>query len=147
MKIENLLTQLLILKGLTEQQRKKILEIGEIQQYQYGEHIFDEGTENHDLYIVLEGKVDILIDPAFQGNVEKGTIKLQKVAEQIEGTSFGEISLIDQFPSFESAICASKEVKLLRISKDSFTKLGQYNPEIEYQIIQNIGTNLSYKIR
>ncbi|MFB2973513.1 Crp/Fnr family transcriptional regulator [Aerosakkonema sp. BLCC-F183] len=147
MNIENLLTQLLILKGLSKQQRQKILEIGEIQQYQYGEHIFDEGTENHALYIVLEGKVDIFIDPAFQANVEKGTIKLQKVAEQIEGTSFGEISLIDQFPSSESAICVSKNVKILQISQESFTKLSQEHPEIGYQIFQNIGTNLYNKIR
>ncbi|MGH1397263.1 MAG: cyclic nucleotide-binding domain-containing protein [Trichormus sp.] len=74
MNMENFLTQLLILKGLSKQQRQKILEIGEIEQYQYGEHIFDEGTENHALYIVLEGKIDIFIDPAFQANVEKGTI-------------------------------------------------------------------------
>ncbi|NEP37041.1 cyclic nucleotide-binding domain-containing protein, partial [Moorena sp. SIO3B2] len=63
MNIENLLAQLLVFKGLTEPQRQRILEISEIKQYQYGEHIFDEGTDSHDLYVVLEGKVDILIDP------------------------------------------------------------------------------------
>lgn len=147
MDIKDVFSKLLILKGLSEQQRKRILEISEIQQYRYGEHIFDEGTESHDLYVVLEGKIDILIDPALRENVEKGTIGLQKIAEQIEGTSFGEISLIDQSPRSTSAICASNEAKILRISKDAFVNLHQEDPDSVYQITQNIATALSAKVR
>ena len=147
MNVESTLAQLLILKGLTGKQRQRILEIGEIKQYEYGEHLFDEGTDSHHLYVVLEGKVDILIDPALQGNVEKGTIGLKKIAEKVQGKSLGEISLIDESPAPNSAICAAQETKLWRISKDAFTQLYQNDPEIGYKVIQNIATILSGKVR
>ncbi|GEM_PF-752906 len=147
MNIEKILAQLLVFKGLTEAQRKKILEISEIKEYHDREHIFDEGTESHDLYVVLEGKVDIFIDPALQGNVEKGTIGLKKIAEKSQGTSLGEISFIDKSPSPTSAICASKEAKLLKVSKDAFTRLYQDHPESGYKITQNIATLLSAQVR
>ena len=147
MNIENILAQLLIFKGLTQQQRQKIIEISEVQHYHNGDHIFDEGADSHELYIVLEGKVDILIDPALLENVEKGTIGLQKIAEQIQGTSFGEISLIDLSPRSASAICASQKAKLLRISQDAFVQLYQDDPDSGFQITQNIATTVSAKVR
>ncbi len=145
--IESILEQIIVFKGLSEQQHHNILEISEIKQYHCGDHIFDEGTESHDLYVVLEGQIDIMIDPALQGNVEKGTIGLKKIAEKTQGTSLGEISLIDKSSAPNSAICASGEAKLLKVSKEAFAKLYQEDPESSYKITQNIATILSAKVR
>ena len=147
MKSEAIQTQLSVLHGLTEQTRGKLLEIGEIEDYSHGDYIFKEGEKGQDFYIILTGKVDILIDPALQGSLEQGTIGLQKVAELADGRSFGETSLLDQSPRPNSAICRSKSAKLLCISKDSITKLYQHNPQSGYQFIQNIASGLSTQLR
>lgn len=144
---EDILKQLSVLKGLTDRGYKAILDIGEIQQYDKGDQIFNQGEDSHALYIVLEGKVDILVDPAWPENLETGTIGLQKVSEQVEGTSLGEISLIDRSPRPNSAVCSSDHAKLWQISQNALAKLNQNDPESGYAITQNIANALSDQLR
>ena len=91
-----------------------------------GNIIFSEGQFGREMYIILEGEVEIFrtID-----NKEK-TLAILK-----SGDIFGEMSIIDKFPRSASAI-AKTNVNLLVINGILFIKLLDTNPEFSQKVIK-----------
>lgn len=77
-------------------QLEKILAIGEERIYEGAEIIVKENTPSSELYIILNGMVEILVDPATLGTVEEDSTRIKSIATLRRGEVFGEVALVDQ---------------------------------------------------
>lgn len=137
-----------VLQGLTDQQLIELLNDKEIITYQEDDVIFEQNSLDNDLYIILSGSVDLLLDPEAVCNVEKGTLNLYPIATIGPGNMFGELSLFDGRPRSASAHAAEDNTQLLLIPAETFNEFLYNNPSaIISRLVLNIIKNLTYKLR
>ncbi len=97
-----------------------------------GEYIFREGDLGTEMYIINEGKVEIL-------NEVGGEEQLLAVLEK--GDFFGEMSVLEDLPRAASAR-ALTDVRLLQINGSTFDQLLQGNPEIAVRMMRKLSRRL-----
>jgi CRP-like cAMP-binding protein len=114
--------------------------------YAMGEIILEEGTSTKELYIITQGEVDILVNPALVGgpDVPKGLVT---VATMRRGQSFGEIALVDEGLRSATARASQKETRLLVIPRDKLIMLCETYPQLGYRLMYNLAADLAMKIR
>jgi len=100
--------------------------------------IFDEGSEDSTMAIVIKGKIDII-------KKESGS-KTNVIASILPSQSFGEMSLIDGDARSAQAI-ASTDVEMLFLSKDSLFNLRDEKPELAFELLWIISQMLSQRLR
>lgn len=133
--------QLLI--GLNSSQLQNLLNEGEIETYNRGEVIIQEGEIGDTLYIILEGKVLI----ASSCGVELATLSGDDtLASQYEGDFFGEMSLLDLEPR-SATVSAHNQVKILKINRDKLGELFSQDRELQLVLFINIARILSRRLR
>ena len=111
-----------------------------------GENILEEGSSSKELYIITQGEVDILVNPALVAgpDVPKG---LATVATMRRGQSFGEIALVDEGLRSATARAAQKDTRLLVIPRDKLIMLCETYPQLGYRLMYNLAADLAMKIR
>jgi len=113
-----------------------------------GEIIFEENTPGAELFVIVRGEIEILVDPAFVGGASarkaSGPVT---IATLRDGQTFGEISLVDQGLRSASARCATDNTRLLVIPRDKLLALCVSTPELGYRVMKNIAADLAFKIR
>jgi len=115
--------------------------------FQAGEIIFKENSSSQELYIITEGEVEILINPALIGTSDKNKHTDATIATLRRGQSFGEIALVDEGLRSASARAAQKETRLLVISRDKLIMLCETYPQLGYRLMYNFAADLAMKIR
>jgi CRP-like cAMP-binding protein len=141
------LTQVDIFEGLSARQLQQLARIGQEVQYAHGDVIFRENTPGDSMYIVLDGEVDIVIDPRILGEEAAADSSPVQVTVIRRGQSFGEVALVDEGVRSASAVCASEQVHLLAFPRAAFLQVCAKNPAIGYRIMFNIAADLSSRIR
>ncbi len=111
------------------------------------EVIFEENTASDELYIIVQGEVDIQIDPAIVGGEESDGIAPVTIATLRRGQSFGEIALVDQGLRSATARCAANNTVLLVIPRDRLIQLCDTHPHLGYRLMRNLAADLALKIR
>lgn len=101
--------------------------------YESGNLIFDQGSLTDDLYIILDGNVDII--------VYNDAGELINVATLKESEFLGEMSHFDGKPRSATAV-AKGDVKLLKFTKDSFNIIFQLEPKWTIKLIQTLSTRI-----
>src|SRR3954470_2750455 len=101
-------------------------------EYKAGEHIFREGDLGTEMYIINEGKVEILNQV---GDEEQVLAVLEK------GDFFGEMSVLEDLPRAASARAATN-VRLLQINGSTFDQLLRSNPEIAVRMMRKLARRL-----
>jgi CRP/FNR family transcriptional regulator, cyclic AMP receptor protein len=90
--------------------------------YTAGQSIFKEGQPGDQMYVVLEGEVDLLING--------------KLVETLgEGGVLGEMALLDSEPRTASAV-ARTDCKLVPVTQKRFHLLVQHTPDFALQIMR-----------
>lgn len=112
--------------------------------YNSGEIIFQENSSNKELYVIVLGEVDILINRSTTGDLEK---KETVVARLRRGQSFGEVALVDEGLRSASARSAQKDTRLLVIQRDKLIMLCETYPQLGYRLMHNLAADLAMKIR
>jgi cyclic nucleotide-binding protein/FHA domain-containing protein len=97
-----------------------------------GEYVFREGELGLEMYIINEGKVEIL---NHVGDEEQILAVLEK------GDFFGEMSVLEDLPRAASAR-AITDVRLLQINGSTFDQLLQGNPEIAVRMMRKLSRRL-----
>jgi hypothetical protein len=97
-----------------------------------GEFVFREGELGTEMYIINEGKVEIL-------NEVGGEEQLLAVLEK--GDFFGEMSVLEDLPRAASAR-ALTDIRLLQINGSTFDQLLQGNPEIAVRMMRKLSRRL-----
>jgi CRP-like cAMP-binding protein len=97
-----------------------------------GEYVFREGELGTEMYIINEGKVEILNQV---GDEEQVLAVLEK------GDFFGEMSVLEDLPRAASARAVT-DVRLLQINGSTFDQLLQGNPEIAVRMMRKLSRRL-----
>lgn len=115
--------------------------------YQAGEIIFSEGADSADLYVILQGEVDVLVDPGLVGRQPEDPAQPVSIATLRRGQSFGEIALIDLGVRSATTRAAVDNTLLLAIPRDGLIELCDRYPEMGYGLMRNLATDLAMKLR
>ena len=116
--------------------------------FKEGDIIFKENSSSKELYIIIQGEVEILINPSSVGSTpakskETGSL----IATMRRGQSFGEVALVDEGLRSASARAAQKETRLLVISRDKLIMLCETYPQLGYRLMYNLAADLAMKMR
>jgi len=116
--------------------------------FQADEIIFKENSSSKELYIIIQGEIEILINPSTVSpspgkNDQNGSV----IATLRRGQSFGEVALVDEGLRSASARVAQKETHLLVISRDKLIMLCETYPQLGYRLMYNLAADLAMKIR
>lgn len=93
-----------------------------------GEYVFREGDLGTEMFIVHEGRVEIL---------QRVGGELRRFAVLEKGDFFGEMSLLEELPRNASAR-ALTDVRLLQIDGATFDRMLRMNPEIGVRIMRKL---------
>lgn len=98
-----------------------------------GEELFHQGDAGDAAYVLLTGKVDVLVDtPA-------GCVR---VAEMSGNTIVGEIAILSEGPR-TATVCAATPVEALRIRKEQFFKLMSDFPDLTVKVMRVLAERLT----
>jgi CRP/FNR family transcriptional regulator, cyclic AMP receptor protein len=104
-----------------------------INEYGVGDVIFEEGSTGRELYVVLDGEVEIA---KIDGNRKAVIVTLGK------GEFFGEMAVIDGSSRSASAIAASAGTRVMRINHARFVYLVSQQPAFALMIMDALSKRL-----
>ena len=109
-----------------------------------GETIFEENSGSKELYVIIQGEVDIIIDPSVVGKQQEEKMILTTLRR---GQSFGEVALVDEGLRSATAQARQKNTRLLVIPRDKIIMLCETYPQLGYRMMHNLAADLAMKIR
>jgi CRP/FNR family transcriptional regulator, cyclic AMP receptor protein len=144
----NVLKQTDIFYDLTPAQLEMIASICQERTVRAGEVLFQENTPGTEMYAIVRGEIEILLDPSLVGGAttRKGSGPVT-IASLREGQTFGEMALVDQGLRSASARGAADNTKLLIIPRQKLLTLCETYPELGYRIMRNMAADMAFKIR
>jgi len=104
-----------------------------IDEYGVGDVIFEEGTTGRELYVVLDGEVEIA---KLNGDAKTVIVTLGK------GEFFGEMAVIDGSARSATAIAASGDTRVMRINHARFVYLVSQQPAFALMIMDALSKRL-----
>lgn len=96
--------------------------------YPAGAYVFRQGEAGSEMFIIQEGKVEILTQ---KGQKEVALAVLE------EGDFFGEMAVLEDLPRTASARTVTR-CQLLRIDRQTFDQLIRHNPEIAVRMLRKL---------
>jgi len=130
----------------TRVQLELVANLCEQKTYTMGEDIVHEGATTKELYIISEGEVEVLVNPALVGG--PGTqAGMATIATLRRGQSFGEIALVDEGLRSATVRAVTKDTRLLVIPRDKLVELCDTYPDMGYRLMYNLAADLAMKIR
>ena len=142
----NFLKQCDIFFQFTPTQLELVANICQETTYQKDDLIFKENTSSKELYVIIQGEVDIVVDPSLVGGMEDG-IENRVIAVMRRGQSFGEVALVDEGLRSASACAVQNDTRLLIIPRDKLIMLCETYPPLGYRLMYNLSADLAMKIR
>lgn len=113
--------------------------------FQAGETIVAENNSSKELYIIVQGEVNISVNPGVvspEGKSDKAVIATLR-----RGQSFGEIALVDEGLRSASVQAKNKDTRLMVIPRDKLIMLCETYPQLGYRLMYNLAADLAMKIR
>jgi len=144
--IVNFLKQCDIFYQFTPTQLELVANICQEAVYQKDDLIFRENSDSKELYVIVQGEVDIIVDPSLVGTQENG-VENRVIATMRRGQSFGEVALVDEGLRSASACASQKDTHLLIIPRDKLIMLCDTYPQLGYRLMYNLAADLAMKIR
>ena len=124
--LESLLVQQLVSgQQVAEALRKN----GEVICFQRGDTITEQGAADNDIYFLLSGSVNVLVN----GYV---------VATRQPGTHFGEMAAMDYTAKRSATITAEDDVVVLRVAQDRFAQVANRHSTIWKELARVLGARL-----
>lgn len=144
--ITTFLKQADIFYQLTPTQLEMIANISQEYTSKPGEIILEEGSGSKDLFIIIQGEVEVLVNPALVGSpLTKATELI--IATMRRGQSFGEVALVDEGVRSASVRAGKKGVRLLIITREKLLMLCETYPQLGYRLMYNLAADLAMKMR
>lgn len=142
----NFLKQADIFYQVTATQLEMVANLCQERAYGRGEIVLEEGAASKELYIIIQGEVDVLVNPALVGGPASPRSAVT-IATLRRGQCFGEVALVDEGLRSASVRAAHKETKLLVISREKLLMLCETYPQLGYRLMYNLAADLAMKIR
>ena len=139
MKLKSLIRGIELFEGLTDVELDEIVAICQQRRYKKGDFLAVEGEIGEDLFIVMEGMVEVLIH---------NRKKSPKVVINLGmGQLIGEMSLVDRGPRSATVRAIHEPTIVQTIRHQEFHNLCQRNTRIGYVVMHNMAADLSFKLR
>ena len=145
--IVNFLKQSDIFYQFTPTQLELVANLCQEVVYQKDELIFKENSGSKELYIIVQGEVDIFVDPSLVGPAMEAGTENKMIATLRRGQNFGEVALVDEGLRSASASASQKDTRLLIIPRDKLVMLCDTYPQLGYRLMYNLAADLAMKIR
>ncbi len=142
-----ILRQTDIFYRFTPEQVKLVSELCEEKTFNMGEIIFEENSDSDELYIIAQGEIEILVNPALVSDQPAQAGKPVTIATLRRGQSFGEVALVDRGLRSATARAAQNNTRFLVIPRAALMKLCDKHPELGYRLMRNLAADLALKIR
>jgi CRP/FNR family cyclic AMP-dependent transcriptional regulator len=131
-----------IFAGLNSEQLDTIYHICNEKICSQGTVIVKENTPSTEIYIILQGQVEITVEQVrFNEKREK------RIGVLDRGQSFGEVALVDEGLRSATVRCISETCRLLEISRSDLLELLKTHPEIGFKVMYNLTADLCLKFR
>ena len=104
-----------------------------INEYEVSDVIFEEGSVGRELFVVLEGKIDI---------VKQTSAGRTLIVTLGKGEFFGEMAVIDGSSRSATAIAAAPKTKVMRINHARFVYLVSQQPAFALMIMDALSKRL-----
>jgi CRP/FNR family cyclic AMP-dependent transcriptional regulator len=142
----NVLRQTDILYGMTPTQLEMVGKLCQERSYRAGEIIFPEGTSSDELFIIMQGEVEIVVKPELI-NESSAKVQTTPIATLRRGQSFGEVALVDRGLRSATALASQNDTRLLAVPSDQLLQLCETYPQFGYRLMLNLAADLALKIR
>jgi CRP/FNR family transcriptional regulator, cyclic AMP receptor protein len=129
----------------TQTQLELVSNLCQEKTYHAGEIIFEENSNSKELFIIVQGEIEILINPGVVGAKEKN--EKISIATLRRGQSFGEIALVDEGLRSATARVKTKEVRLLLIPREKLIMLCETYPQLGFRLMYNLAADMAMKMR
>jgi len=127
-----------LLKGLDQDQLASIQGECEEKKYLRGKKFFGEGEEAKDLWIVVEGRIDLCFE--LPGRTPPEIITISSISA---GESFGWSSFVPPYEYRYSAYGSGDFCTVLRVGKESLIQLFENDFTMGYRVMTNLGEIMS----
>ena len=127
-------TKAALFQGLSEEEIKKVLSIGQVKNCNPGDVVFKEGDEAVHIYIVEDGKLAIQ------------TAEKQTVYTASAGDTLGWSTLISPYKRTASAVALDK-ARVVIIDQAKLQEFCEKNLPIGYKITRNVGRMIAVRMR
>ena len=144
--LTNFLKKADIFYQLTQTQLEMVANVCQERLYTMGEIILEEGASSKELYVIAQGEVEILVNPAIIAGTEAPQ-DLATIAVLRRGQSFGEVALVDEGLRSATVRAAQKNTRLLILERDRMMMLCETYPQFGYRLMYNLAADLAMKIR
>jgi CRP-like cAMP-binding protein len=141
------LQQVDIFHGVSRDDLLRVARICEERVYPRGDLIVLENTPGDELFIIIDGSVDVILDSSLLQSSSNHPREPQVVATLWAGQTFGEIGLVDQGMRSASVRAASDATRVFVIDRQELSSLCDADPQFGYVVMRNIAADLAYKIR
>ena len=131
-----------ILANLAEDDCRYLQMVAETLEYQPGQIVIRQGEESRNLWIVLDGKCEVIREPDAANNGERPVVLAQLEPYQ----HFGEMSFFNPAPHSVS-VRAKTQLRLLRFSRAHYDRLVEEDRAAAYKIAFNAITGLAQRLR
>jgi CRP-like cAMP-binding protein len=131
-----------ILANLSEDDCRYLQMVAETLDYQPGQIVIRQGEESRNLWIVLNGKCEVIREPDAANNGERPVVLAQLEPHQ----HFGEMSFFNPAPHSVS-VRAKTALRLLRFSRAHYDRLVEEDRPAAYKIAFNAIAGLAQRLR
>jgi CRP/FNR family cyclic AMP-dependent transcriptional regulator len=125
-------------RNFNESERRQLVEIAQEKSFAPGEHVIEQGKSSQYLWILLEGRCDVIKD-----SVRDGAVPL---AELEPYNFFGEMSFFSPAPHSANVV-AKTPVKLLSIARADYDDLIREGVIAAYKLAYNIVESVATRLR
>ena len=107
---------------------KSLARQGSVKKFEEGSILFKEGDTGSDMYLILQGKVEVLHKDSVVATLEAGDM-------------FGEMSLVDAMPR-SATVRVSETLNALVLGRDNFNSVISTEPNIAFRVMQTLSKRI-----
>ncbi|THB80972.1 MAG: cyclic nucleotide-binding domain-containing protein [Desulfobacteraceae bacterium] len=136
-----------VFKDFSTDELSKILEICSIQEYSVEDRLFAEGDMAKDMWVVLEGQVDLRFEMPRSGTTTRRNTVSTHDREAPQSQVFGWSCFIPPYKMRLSAYCSSRRCQVLRVEAAKLNQLMDAEPAIGYKTMQYLLQVVGYRFK
>ncbi|NTV37423.1 MAG: cyclic nucleotide-binding domain-containing protein [Anaerolineaceae bacterium] len=133
--------------NLTNTQLEMVENICDDCLYKKGDAIVSENTPGKELFLIIDGKVEIIVNPGMVSPDPKMMASPAVIATLRQGQSFGEMAIVDEGLRSATVRASTKTTRVLRIEREKFLMLCNTFPDLGYHVMYNLAAEMALKIR
>lgn len=134
-----LLRDVEILKGLSDDELEEIVAICKSRQLASGENLVTEGDIGEEFYLLTKGSMEVVVGTTSEAS--------RAVIHLGEGQLIGEMALIDHGRRSATVRAIQENTTVQVIRNDDFQELCERNSHLGYIVMRNMAADLSFKLR